>query len=187
MRNYDRDDIYKGEEKTVFSEEIAFALNEQLTKTHIYQLSSFEQFRLADVVECIGTVEKHRRSLDANGCRFLVFFRQHHVRNRRQPVAELSPISWREIVWAYHSESQDILADLVSRHYHGKMLWSQARESGLFMWMGNMASLVCSLNYLTYRFIKFPFSEISLKQLPATSIPKPKRKILLTALFTTSQ
>ena len=133
---------YDNEIHPTFSEDVAISLKDILTSVQVPQLSSFEQFSLADIIECVGTVEKHRRSLDSNGCRFLVFFRQHLIRNSRQAMSENYPISWREIVWAYHSGSQDILADLVSRHYQGKMLWAHARESGLFMWMGNLTSLV---------------------------------------------
>jgi len=121
------------------TEEVAGSLNELLTTKQIPLLSSREQFRLADIVECVGMVEKHRRSIDDNAGRFLLFFRQHV-----QSEAQKKPISWREITWAFHSGSQDILADLVSRHFKGKMLWQHAKESGLFMWMTDITALVCT-------------------------------------------
>jgi hypothetical protein len=119
------------------TEEVASSLGELLTTKRIPLLSSREQLRLADIVECIGVVEKHRRSIDANAGRFLLFFRQHV-----QSEGQKKPISWREIIWAFHSGSQDILADLVSRHFNGKMLWQHAKESGLFMWMTDIGALV---------------------------------------------
>ncbi|KAH8725059.1 RAVE protein 1 C terminal-domain-containing protein [Phaeosphaeriaceae sp. PMI808] len=118
------------------TEEVAGNLNKLLTTKQIPLLSSREQFRLADVVECIGMVEKHRRSIDDNAGRFLLFFRQ-HVLSKTQK----NPISWREIIWAFHSGSQDILVDLVSRHFNGKMLWQHAKECGLFMWMTDINAL----------------------------------------------
>ncbi|KAL5114044.1 regulator of (H+)-ATPase in vacuolar membrane [Pleosporales sp. CAS-2024a] len=118
------------------TEEVANNLNELLTSKQIPLLSSREQFRLANIVECIGVVEKHRRSIDGNAGRFLLFFRQHV-----QQDAPKSPISWREIIWAYHSGSQDILADLVSRHFSGRMLWQHAKECGIFMWMTDINAL----------------------------------------------
>jgi hypothetical protein len=120
------------------TEEVAISLNELLTTKQIPLLSSREQFRLADIVECVGVVEKHRRSIDDNAGRFLLFFRQHV-----QSESQKSPISWREIIWAFHSGSQDILADLVSRHFNGKMLWQHVKECGLFMWMTDINALVC--------------------------------------------
>ncbi|KAF2003615.1 hypothetical protein P154DRAFT_617532 [Amniculicola lignicola CBS 123094] len=127
-----------GEPDTV-TEDVALGLNELLTQKQIPLLSSREQFHLADIVECVGMVEKHRRSIDDNAGRFLLFFRQHALREGQH--SEMLPISWREIVWAFHSGSQDILVDLVSRHFNGKMQWQQAKESGVFVWMTDINAI----------------------------------------------
>lgn len=119
------------------TEEVTANLNELLTRKQIPLLSSRAQFHLADIIECIGMVEKHRRSIDDNAGRFLLFFRQHVLSDEQQAL-----ISWREIVWAFHSGSQDILVDLVSRHYNGKMLWKHAKECGLFVWLTDITALV---------------------------------------------
>ncbi|KAH7083134.1 RAVE protein 1 C terminal-domain-containing protein [Paraphoma chrysanthemicola] len=118
------------------TEEVASSLNDLLTTKQIPLLSSREQFHLADIIECIGMVEKHRRSIDDNAGRFLLFFRQHVLSEGQKKT-----ISWREIVWAFHSGSQDILSDLVSRHFNGRMLWEHAKECGLFMWMMDINAL----------------------------------------------
>ena len=137
-------DEFVEEDPESVTEEVASSLNELLTTREVPLLSSREQFHLADAVECIGTVERHRRSLDTNGCRFLLFFRQHS--QRQQHAADRAAVmSWREIAWAFHSGSQEILADLVSRHYQGRMLWRHARESGLFMWLTDINALVRTL------------------------------------------
>ncbi|KAI0914538.1 WD repeat domain-containing protein [Ustulina deusta] len=115
-----------------FTEKLALSICEKLQSIPLPQLSGHEQIQLVDIVECSGVVEKQRRSLDENGARFMVFFRQHALRKGR--VNEIH-MSWREINWAYHSTSQDILMDFVSRNYHGTMLWENARESGIFMWL----------------------------------------------------
>ena len=129
------------EEPETVTEELAASLNESLTKLAIPQLSSHEQFYLADIIECVATAEKQRRSMDDNAMRYLLFFRQHMIR-KNQPNASQVNITWREIVWAYHSGSQDILVDLVSRQFHGRILWEHARESGMFMWMTDLTALV---------------------------------------------
>ena len=51
-------------------------------------------------------------------------------------------VSWREIVWAYHSSSQDILVDLISRHHNGRLEWRHARDSGMFMWLTDRKALM---------------------------------------------
>ena len=137
-------DIVDDEEPVTVSEELAGALNENLAKTAVPQLSNDEQYHLADIIECVATAEKHRRSMDENAMRYLLFFRQHMIR-KEQDVGVRVRISWREIVWAYHSSSQDILVDLVSRQFNGRVLWDHARESGMFMWMTDLTALVSPL------------------------------------------
>ena len=122
-------------------ENAAQALNENLSRVTLPQLSSQEQFRLADTVECVATVEKHRRAMDDNAARYLLFFRQHMLR-RAQGVANKDMVSWREIVWAFYSESQDILSDLVSSQFNSKMTWKSAKESGIFMWLSDTNAIV---------------------------------------------
>ncbi|KAG7072562.1 Regulator of V-ATPase in vacuolar membrane protein 1 [Colletotrichum scovillei] len=122
-----------------FSEETALAINGRLTKVGLQQLSGHEQIQLADIVECVGIVEKQRRSLDENGARFMLFFRQHGLRKGRTSEIQMS---WREINWAYHSTSQDILTDFVSKQCHGALRWADARESGMFMWLTDRNALL---------------------------------------------
>ena len=118
---------------------MAVSLNELLTTVNVRQLSGQEQIQLADIVECLGMVEKHRRSLDENGARFLLFFRQAMLRRGR---AGDFHTSWRDVNWAFHCNSQDILVDFVSRQYQGSLLWENARESGLFSWLSGSNAVV---------------------------------------------
>ncbi|KAJ5682554.1 hypothetical protein N7462_005719 [Penicillium macrosclerotiorum] len=128
----------------VIDESNASLLNDNLARIALPQLSSHEQFRLVDTIECVATVEKHRRSMDDNAARYFLFFRQHMLR-RGQGVANKGTVSWREIVWAFHSGSQDILTDLVSRQFGGKLTWKASRESGIFMWLSDPAALKAQL------------------------------------------
>jgi len=134
-------DFSDNDEPETVTEEVAANLKDLLTTKQMPLLSSREQFRLADIIECIGMVEKHRRSIDDNAGRFMLFFRQHV-----QSETQKAPLSWREVVWAFHSGSQDILLDLVSRHFNGKMMWQHAKQCGVFMWMSDINALVSLLN-----------------------------------------
>ena len=133
-------EFIEAEPETV-SEELAASLNNSLTRLALPHISSHEQIHLADIIECVATAEKHRRSMDGSAMRYLLFFRQHMLRKLQAPSGRVG-ITWREIAWAYHSGSQDILVDLVSRQFQGKMLWEHARESGMFMWMTDLSALV---------------------------------------------
>lgn len=102
-----------------------------------------------DIVECVALVDKHRRSIDENGSRFMLFFRQHALRKGRTSQIHLS---WREINWAYHSNSQDILLDFVIRQSHKSMKWEDARESGIFMWLSDSGAVVCIVSCVSFIF-----------------------------------
>ncbi|KAL7959039.1 RAVE protein 1 C terminal domain-containing protein [Trichoderma compactum] len=132
------DSTAKGDDEEVFTEEIATSINERLTQLGIPQLSGHEQIQLVDMIECVALVERERRSIDENGARFMLFFRQHALRKGRTNEIQLS---WREINWAYHSGSQDILSEFVSRQNHNVLLWENARESGIFMWLTDTQQL----------------------------------------------
>lgn len=134
-------DFATDESVETMTEAVATTMVEKLTKLAIPQLSGQEQIHLADIVECMALVEKQRRSMDENAARFMLFFRQHALRKGRANEVSLS---WREINWAYHSNSQDILTDMVSHQFHGRMLWENARESGIFMWISDISALVSS-------------------------------------------
>jgi hypothetical protein len=139
-RNFGALEDNNDEDIETLTESVAAAINEKLTKIALPQMSRQEQIHLADIVECTALVEKQRRSMDDNAARFMLVFRQHVLHQRRSNEIL---VSWREINWAYHSNSQDILADMVSHQFHGKMLWENARESGIFMWMTDSTALVC--------------------------------------------
>ncbi|KAI9783951.1 MAG: regulator of (H+)-ATPase in vacuolar membrane [Geoglossum umbratile] len=133
-------DFVDDDESDTFTEAMATSINEKLARIAIPQLSGQEQIHLMGIIECAGTVERHRRSIDDNASRYLLFFKEHTLR-KGQATTEQASLSWREIVWAFHCNSQEILIDLVSRQFQGKMLWEHARESGMFMWMRDLTAL----------------------------------------------
>jgi RAVE protein 1 C terminal len=175
---------YSEDEPETITEDVAASLHELLTTRLVPLLSSREQFLLADTVECVATVEKHRRSTDENGCRYFLFFRQHILR-QSQHIQESSTISWREIIWAFHSKSQDILGDLLTHHYSGRLLWQSARECGMFMWMTDLTALVPKSKSHYTDLILILYSELSLKSLQETNTRKPTTRIRSTAPCTT--
>ena len=124
----------------VLNEESAADLNDNLARKALPGLTSQEQFHLADIAECAATIEKQKRSMDENAARYLLFFRQHML-GRTQSPSKRVEVSWREIVWAFHSGSQDIIVDMVSRSFSGKLIWNHARETGMFMFLTDITAL----------------------------------------------
>lgn len=120
------------------TEDIAASLIESLDRATLPFLATEEQTRLAHIASSIGGLEKHRQALDEQATVYQAQLRLLH----EGPNTRASPIGWRNIAWASHSATQDVLVDLSSRVYQGKMLWTDARQCGLFMWLTDIDALV---------------------------------------------
>jgi hypothetical protein len=55
-------------------------------------------------------------------------------------------IRYRDIVWAFHSNSQEILLAASTAACGGKVLWKDARAMGVFLWLNSIESLVCMVH-----------------------------------------
>ena len=111
---------------------------------------------LATVAQATLEVEELRRSLDSCGLRYLLSIRMLVNHNRRNGMsgattpASMSSgrgqtrLSFRNMVWAMHSESQDVLLNAASNCCsNGKMLWPEAKNLGVFLWLRSNETLVC--------------------------------------------
>lgn len=104
-------------------------------------------------------IDEQSRALDLNGLRYLISLRFYVLWRQRSPASgSLTPashesprslthqherISFRNVVWALHSESQEILlAEATSASSKGKMLWQDAKALGVFLWMRSAETLV---------------------------------------------
>lgn len=50
------------------------------------------------------------------------------------------------MVWAFHSESQDLLLDEATKAAGGKLTWEKARTLGLALWIQSNDTLVRSVS-----------------------------------------
>ncbi|RPB10969.1 hypothetical protein P167DRAFT_508757, partial [Morchella conica CCBAS932] len=132
-------DYLAEEEFSSFDESLAASLCALLVKIAIPALTGSEQIMLAGIIECVGQVRQHRRSIDENAARYLLFYKQSALmplqrgRKERGGGGRGAVMLYREVVWAFHSSSQEILADIVGRS--GGMTWAAARECGIFLWL----------------------------------------------------
>lgn len=53
-----------------------------------------------------------------------------------------SRLSFRNVVWAFHSEGQEILIDAATSAAGGKLLWKDAKALGVFLWIRSVEGLV---------------------------------------------
>jgi hypothetical protein len=102
-------------------------LTENLEKYRLWQISSREQAQLVDQIRVAAELEKHQQSVDANGQRYL----------QALYASGDDDVPWSAITFASMSASQEVLVDLVTRHYGGKLTWIAARRSGMFCWISD--------------------------------------------------
>ncbi|SZF05541.1 unnamed protein product [Blumeria hordei] len=120
------------------NEDIASFISEKLSRILLPGLSKIEQTKLIELVKCAVIIEQKRPSIDDNAFKYLFFFQKNAL---CQGEGSQLCLSWREINWAYHSKSQEIMIDMVSCHSRGKLIWEHARESGMFMWIKDLGTL----------------------------------------------
>jgi hypothetical protein len=51
-------------------------------------------------------------------------------------------LRYRDMIWAFHSESQELLVGACTAACNGRMTWADARALGLPVWLNSIESLV---------------------------------------------
>lgn len=59
-------------------------------------------------------------------------------------------LRYRDMIWAFHSESQDLLLSASVAACDGqKMRWSDARALGVFLWLRSLDTMVCLILFVS--------------------------------------
>ncbi|CAJ0825977.1 9445_t:CDS:10 [Entrophospora sp. SA101] len=126
-----------------FTQEVAEFLSEKLKSISLPDLSHVEQAQLLALVDTIIQVESQKRSLDENGVRYVLFMRRYHYLHRSKLTSAISSseLSFRDMAWALHSESQDLLIEYSTMASGGKFFWKDARVHGIFLWIRNIDTI----------------------------------------------
>ncbi|KAF8641123.1 hypothetical protein AX17_000765 [Amanita inopinata Kibby_2008] len=146
----------------VFSRHLVARLMEALENQPLPYLTPNEQAHLLVLLQTTLEIDEQRRALDANGLRFLISMRSFYILNRRvtTPVTHetdgVAPrqtgrrerLRYRDIVWAFHSESQGLLLNAITSTCKGKMVWSDARALGLPLWLNSVEELKSQLEVI---------------------------------------
>jgi len=53
-------------------------------------------------------------------------------------------LRYRDMVWAFHSESQELLVGAAREACEGRMVWSDAKAVGMFLWLNTTQQVVRS-------------------------------------------
>ncbi|KAL4070811.1 RAVE protein 1 C terminal-domain-containing protein [Scleroderma citrinum] len=139
-----------------FSRPLVESLIERLEARPLPHLTPNEHAHLIVLIQTALEIDEQRRALDANGFRYVLSMRSFYILNRRIASDPSSPRSgddivrktgWRErlryrdMIWAFHSESQGILLDASVAACTGKMLWADARALGVFIWLNSVDAM----------------------------------------------
>lgn len=138
--------IDRADEDTLYiTEEIAEQLTDQLSNTRLPHLPTAQRDELIRIVRSLGASQRQQKSVDSYGFRYLMLAKDYYLQSDRL-VKSSNRLPWGDIVSAYHTTNQDILVDMTSRQYQGRMLWKDARECGICLWMTDITALVCIMS-----------------------------------------
>jgi hypothetical protein len=133
--------------------DIVSSLKQQLEEIDLPKTSDTEQERLKVVLGTVVYMQEHLSSLDANGFRYLFSWKLHvlELESKRSqqstgtdnrssngddgPLPVVPTMSWREIVFAFHSETQQPLLEALHKYYGGKLDWPTVRALGIPAWL----------------------------------------------------
>nr|XP_019014432.1 WD-repeat protein [Kwoniella pini CBS 10737]OCF53213.1 WD-repeat protein [Kwoniella pini CBS 10737] len=149
------------DEDDEFTDRAVSELVDRLNGNIAFPLSTPEKSFLATIAQATLEAEQQRRSLDLCGMRYLYSLRMFANWDRLSSISN-TPISaststfpnhnmlgadhkeekrnnhfsFRNIVWATHSESHELLLSASKQMCKdGKLLWKDARRMGIFLWL----------------------------------------------------
>ncbi|KAJ3916631.1 RAVE protein 1 C terminal-domain-containing protein [Lentinula edodes] len=143
------------DEEDGFCRPLVSELIERLEFRPLPHLTPNESASLIVLIQTTLEIDEQRRSLDSNGLRYLISMRSFYIVNRRAstPASPRSSgaiprntgrrerLRYRDMIWAFHSESQELLLGASSAACNGKLCWSDARALGISIWLNSIESM----------------------------------------------
>ncbi|KDN39003.1 hypothetical protein K437DRAFT_250952 [Tilletiaria anomala UBC 951] len=115
-------------------------LQDRLPSSLLSDLDGSEQINLKRMARVTLEVDEQKGALDSSGVRYLVALRDFAARAGTDIPGE-HYLDHRDILWAFHSETQEMIVSAVDSLFQGKVTWPAAKATGLFMWLGSQDSL----------------------------------------------
>ncbi|KIM47847.1 hypothetical protein M413DRAFT_417307 [Hebeloma cylindrosporum] len=143
----------EGDNEIIFSRPLVTRLIECLELHQLPDLSPNEQAHLIMLIQATLDIDEQRRALDSNGLRYLTSMKSFYILNSRavptntangalpKQSARRERLRYRDMIWAFHSESQELLLEASTAACSGKMTWSDARALGVAIWLNSGDSL----------------------------------------------
>nr|GAT47823.1 WD repeat protein [Mycena chlorophos] len=150
------------DEEDGFNRAAVHRLIETLENDPLPHLTPNEQAHLLVLIQTTLEIDEQRRALDANGLRYLISMRSFYILNHRtsgpsspssqntipRQTGRRERLRYRDMIWASHSESQDLLLAASTAACNGKMCWSDARALGVSIWLTSVDSLKSQLEVI---------------------------------------
>ncbi|KAL1677484.1 RAVE protein 1 C terminal-domain-containing protein [Schizophyllum commune] len=150
---FDQNGFADDSEEEGFSRKLVARLLEALERNPLPYLTPSERAHLVVLIQTTLEIDEARRALDSNGLRYLISMRSFYIHNSRasapsSPSGNEPPqtgrrerLRYRDMIWAYHSECQQLLLDASKAACGGKMTWADARALGVPIWLTSQESL----------------------------------------------
>ncbi|KAI8350525.1 RAVE protein 1 C terminal-domain-containing protein [Mortierella sp. GBAus27b] len=130
------DDYKSADENKFLNDRTSKEMIEYLTRVSLPGISKSAQLQLCAFIEGFARIDSQQGSIDDSGLRFLISVRRFNYLSYILPPSQRQQmISYRDIAWAYHSESQDLLLNFCTESLKAPMTWTEAKSLGLFLWM----------------------------------------------------
>jgi len=127
------------EDENTFTNEKARLLTEYLYQIKLPYINKHEQMTLVGIVNILLWTTEQKMQLDENGMRYLIAMKLFTY--SRRFISPNAQLNFRDIAWAYNSESQDVLINFCKVSCGERFLWKDARALGLSLWIRNNNTL----------------------------------------------
>ncbi|KAG0303627.1 regulator of (H+)-ATPase in vacuolar membrane [Dissophora globulifera] len=143
------DDFKSSDESRFLNDRTSEEMIEFLTRIPLAGLSKGAQFQLSAFIEGFARIDKQHGSIDDSGLRFLMAVRRfNYLSYILPPHQRPTMLSYRDVTWAYHSESQDLLLEFCSSSLKTPMTWTEAKSLGVFLWMRKKDAMLKQLEVI---------------------------------------
>ncbi|KAG0254499.1 regulator of (H+)-ATPase in vacuolar membrane, partial [Actinomortierella ambigua] len=143
------DDTKATDESKFLTDKTSKQMVEFLTRVPLAGLSKNAQLQLTAFIEGFAQFDGQQGTVDENGVQFMMFVRRFNYLSYILPPSQRpTMLSYRDIAWAYNSESQDLLLDFCVSSLKGPMVWSDARTLGLFLWLRKKETVLQQLELI---------------------------------------
>ncbi|GAA6056051.1 hypothetical protein JCM3770_007000 [Rhodotorula araucariae] len=123
-----------------------------LRKRSLRGLSTLEHEHLAILAQTVFETQSRTGSIDDDGLRYLVSMRSFYLYRHASPSSSsfatglngprVPRLKYRDMLWAFHSEGQDLLLEESTKAAGGKLTWEAARTLGIGLWIKSQETLV---------------------------------------------